>query len=174
MAKKKTYYRKKAVLKAISRYTRRKINYITTITFGQNQMLIDGKAQLQLQDILSAGGSEYLTLGRQYALMKLRGIRIECFRSALGEGNASFILGILQANDNDSFDAVRCQPNVLMLDRNNQTKIYVKINGTYNATNATDDVGNIKLVPQYTGLVSSGLYVFQIKITLYITFKSAI
>lgn len=174
MAKKKT--NTKRVLKAIGKYQRRKISYITRLRAQTESLVIDvNKASLPLSDILSSLNSEYLQLGTQYGQVKLRGIGIKavpCQNTA--QGDPSVCLAVLQANDEVTFNNMRTQPHVLVLSPQVASSIYVPYSGAFNATNATSDISNVKIAPAIVGSITSGALMWQIKISLYLTFKSVL
>ena len=174
MAKKKSTT--KRVLKAIGKYQRRKISYICRLKAETASLTIDvNKATLPLGDILSSNNSEYLELGSQYGQVKLRGIGIRvvpCQNTA--QGDPTVCLALLQANDEVTFNNIRTQPHVMTLSPEVASSIYIPYSGAFNATNATSDIGNIKIAPAIVGSITSGLLMWQVKISLYLTFKSVL
>lgn len=170
MAKKVRRFRKKAVLKAISRYTRRKMNYIMSVVWENNTLYIDGQQQnsFQIGDVLSGNTSEFQTLGKQYAMVKLRSIYIEAVNDSFSSGyNFGICLG--QANDSIVFDNIRTQPNVMLLSKQTKTKMYVPIIGEFTSTNSIQLFTNMKIAPFAQGNPSAR---FTVRITLYLTFKA--
>lgn len=106
---KKRYFKKKAVLRAIGKYTRRKMSYVTTVYWnGSSQLYIDGQQAnvLTIGEILSGNTSEFQTLGKQYAMVKLRGISVEAVGHQYNAGY-NFGLCIGQANDSIQFNNLR-------------------------------------------------------------------
>lgn len=172
MAKK--YTRKKVVLKAIGKYQRRKLSYITRLKATTESLVIDvNKPSLPLSDILSSLNSEYLQLGTQYGQVKLRGIGIRvvpCQNTA--QGDPTVCMGVLQANDEVTFNNMRTQPHVMILSPQVASSIYIPYSGAFNATNATSDISNVKIAPAIVGSITSGALMWQVKISLYLTFKS--
>ena len=81
MVKRRTFKKsiKSAVTRAISKYQRRKMCYVCSLIWNDGAMTVDGQNQqsLSIGDILSGNTSEFQTLGKQYAQVKLRGILIE-------------------------------------------------------------------------------------------------
>ena len=139
MAKKK-YFRKKAVLKAITKYHRRKLNFVTDVYVdNDNKVFIDGQEtnSLIIGEILSSNTGEFQVLGKQYAFVKLRGISIETVPYLFsGRYNAGLSLG--QANDSLVFNNIRTQPNILLINNNDKSRIYCKISSEFTSTNSIE------------------------------------
>ena len=172
MAKKYRRFKKKAVLKAISKYQRRKMNYILGVSWDNGVLSIDGQQHntFSIGEILSGNTSEFQTLGKQYAMVKLRGILIEAVNNAITSGyNYGLCLG--QANDSIVYDNLRTQPNVMLLGQYVKTRMYVPISGEFTSTNSIQLFTNMVLIPFSQGNSNAR---FVIRITLYLTFKSTL
>lgn len=172
MAKyKKKYYTKKKVLKAISNYTRTKLNYVTDFYIDeQNNWFIDGQqsGSLIIGEVLSGNTSEFQNLGKQYAFVKLRGVYMEVVPIVRG---GRYNTGICLGNTNDltNFGNIRTQPNILLISWNTKSKMYKKISSEFTSTNDIQLFNNVALLPFSQG---NGAARFSIKITLYLTFKT--
>lgn len=173
MAKGKTkYYRKKAVLKAISKYHRRKLNYITDIFWDtQGKTFIDGEetSSFIIGQVLTGNISEFQTLGKQYGFCKLRGVLIEAVYNSSAGTIYDCGLALAQTNDIAQFGNLRNQPNILLFNSNGKTKMYYKISSEFTSTNDIQLFNNVALMPFRQG---SGTARYSLKITLYITFKT--
>lgn len=170
MAKKTRKFAKKAVLRAIGKYQRRKMSYVMTVNCHNGVYTIDGEQQnsFNVGTVLTGNTSEFQTIGKQYAMVKLRGILIEACPAKYTSGyNIGLCLG--QANDSVVFDNVKTQPNVMLLNIYGKSKMYVPISGEFSSTNAVDLFTNMKLIPFASS--DASLY-FTVRITLYLTFKS--
>lgn len=172
MAKyKRKYYTKKKVLKAITNYQRRKLNYITDLHWNSDgNLFIDGeqKNAFIIGEALLGNTNEFQTLGKQYAFVKLRGIRIEACH--YGIGNAyDYGICIGNANDSIAFGNLRTQPNILLLNTNGKSSKYVKISSQFTSTNSIELFNNVALIPFRQG---SGVSRWALQITLYLTFKT--
>lgn len=170
MAKKKMYFKKKAVLKAISKYTRRKLHYVFSVQWTDNTLYIDGQQQtsFKLFDAVQGNTAEYQNLGKQYAQVKLRGVNIEAVNSTIS-GGYNFGLCLGQANDATTFDNVRTQPNIMLLSQYAKTRMYVPVSGSFTSTNDIQIFNNMKIIPFAQGTPTAR---FTIRLTLYCTFKT--
>lgn len=171
MAKKTKTFRKKAVLKAIGKYARRKLNFVTDIFYdNDNKLYIDGQEtnSLIIGEILTGNQSEFQILGKQYGFVKLRGIYIEAVAYSTG---SRFDTGICIGHANDSlvFNNIRTQPNIMLFDVHTKNKSYVKISSEFTSTNSIELFNNIAILPFTQG---TGQARFSLKITLYLTFKT--
>lgn len=173
MTKAKTkYYRKKAVLKAISKYHRRKLCYVTDINWDtQGNTFIDGQQtnSFIIGEALNGNTSEFQVLGKQYGFVKLRGILIEAvYNSSAG---TIYTCGVCLGHTNDSivFGNLRTQPNILLFNSMGKTKMYYKVSSEFTSTNDIQLFNNIALLPFRQG---SGTARYSLKITLYLTFKT--
>lgn len=172
MVKRRTFKRsiKSAVSRAIGKYQRRKMNYVMNILWDNNTLYIDGQQQssFQIGEILSGNTSEFQTLGKQYAMVKLRGILIEAVNDSYTEGyNFGICLG--QANDSIVFNNIRTQPNVMLLSKESKTKLYIPISGEFTSTNSIELFTNMKIAPFAQGNPKAR---WTVRVTLYLTFKS--
>lgn len=170
MAKKK-YFRKKAVLRAISKYHRRKLNFVTDIFYdNDNKTYIDGQEtnSLVIGEVLVQNTGDFQTLGKQYAFVKLRGIYIEVVPVIL---NSRYNIGLCvgQANDSLVFNNIRTQPNILLVSKNDKSKMYVKVDSEFTSTNSIELFNNLAILPFSQG---NGQARYSIKVTLYLTFKT--
>lgn len=172
MAKKTRTFRKKAVLRAISKYQRRKLNYITDFYWNSDgNLFIDGQqsAGFNITEVFTGNSNEFLSLGKQYGFVKLRGILIEV--DPVIVSGYDFAISIGNTNDSLVFGNLRTQPNVLLIDTHNKSRMYHKIDSQFIATNANELFNNIALFPFRQG---TGAGRFSLKITLYLTFKTAL
>lgn len=170
MAKKRRYFKKKAVLKAITNYHRTKLHYIFSIYWNSGTLTIDGTEQsaFSIRDAFQGNSNEYQNLNKQYAMVKLRGIGVEAVGGYQTTGyNLGVCLG--QANDSVVFDNVKTQPNVMLLCNNIKTRMYCRISSQFVPTNDNQLFDNVKLIPFGQGSPSAR---FTIRVTLYLTFKT--
>lgn len=172
MVKRRTFKKsvKAAVSRAISKYQRRKMSYVMTINMANGNYTIDGQQQnaFSIGEILSGNTSEFQTIGKQYAMVKLRGILIEAVPALYTSGyNIGLCLG--QANDSVVFNNVKTQPNVMLLNIYGKSKMYVPISGEFTSTNSIELFTNMKLIPFSSS--DTNCY-FTVRVTLYLTFKS--
>ena len=168
---KRRYFKRKAVLKAIGKYQRRKLNYITDFYWNQeNNLIIDGEQSNSfiIGQALLGNQNEFQSLGKQYGFVKLRGVLIEVCNSTV---NGGYDYGVCLGNTNDviAFGNLRTQPNILLFDNNNKVKMYVKISSEFTSTNDIQLFNNVALLPFRQG---TGAARWNVKITLYLTFKT--
>lgn len=167
---KKRYFKKKAVLTAIGRYQRRKLNYITDFYWNSDgNLFIDGQQRggFNIGEAFTGNSNEYLSLSKQFGFVKLRGILIEV--DPVIVSGYDFAISIGNTNDSLIFGNLRTQPNVLLIDTHNKSRMYHKINSQFIATNANELFNNFALFPFRQG---TGAGRFSLKITLYLTFKT--
>lgn len=172
MVKRRTFKKsvKAAVTKAIARYHRRKMCYVFSVSWSNGATNIDGedKSSLSIGDVLTGNTSEFQSLGKEYAMVKLRGILVEAVPISYSVGY-NYGACLCQANDSIGFNNVKTQPNVMLLDTHGKNRMYVPIHGEFTSTNSIELFTNMKLVPFASS--NAGAY-FTFKITLYLTFKS--
>ena len=112
MAKKTRRFKKKAVLKAISKYYRVTVNRVNTLVANQNQILLAGLEDAYDLSHILTGTSTFQELGKQFALVKLRGVYIQINPSGAGVGTGMVCLALQQANEPNA-TGVWSQPNVI-------------------------------------------------------------
>lgn len=170
MAKKKTYYKKKAVLKAIGKYHRITVSRIITLEGSTNGIALAGNPSAYSLSSMLTGTSPFQELGKQFALVKLRGILVEVCPCGTNATGGMICLAIQQADEPNN-NGVYGQPNVIPVSTQQITRRYIKIGTSWEATNALNAIGNIKLAFQalqnFTGNTN-----WNILIKLYLTFKS--
>lgn len=173
MAKyKRKYYSKKKVLKAIGKYQRRKLNYITDVYYDtDSKLFIDGEEtnSFVIGQALLGNINEFQTLGKQYAFVRLRGILIEVNPDYITSGY-DYGICIGNANDTIAFGNLRTQPNILLIDTKNKSRKYLKVSSEFTSTNSIQLFNNISLLPFRQGSGAASRY--SLKITLYLTFKT--
>lgn len=170
MAKKKTYYRKKAVLKAIGRYHRVTVSRIISLIGTTNGVVLNGDGGAYSLSQMLTGTSPFQDLGKQFALVKLRGIYVEVCPCHMSEGAGMLCLALQQADEPNN-NGVYGQPNVIPVSEVQNTKRFFKLGNSWEATNALNAIGNIKLAFQVLQNFSVGKD-WNILIKLYLTFKS--
>lgn len=163
---------RKAVLSAIAKYHRRKMNFVTDILWEANgKTFIDGEEvnSLIIGQTLTGNISEFQTLGKQYAMVKLRGVLIEAvYNTSAGTiYDCGCCLG--QTNDTINFGNLRNQPNILLFNQGGKNRMYVKVNSDFTSTNDIQLFNNVAILPFRQG---SGTARYSLKITLYLTFKT--
>ena len=170
MAKKK-YFKKKAVLRAISKYHRRKLNFVTDVFIDNDNVThIDGQQtnSLVIGETLVTNTGQFQTLGKDYAFVKLRGIAVEAVPIEFSARyNSGLCLG--QANDSIVFNSIRTQPNILLINPHGKSRAYFRINSEFTSTNSIELFNNVALLPFTQG---AGRLRYTIKVTLYLTFKT--
>lgn len=170
---KKKYYNKKKVLNAIAKYQRRKYNYVTDFYWNtEGNLLIDGEQtnSFIIGQALTGNVAEFQTLGKQYGFVKLRGILLEVTNSTIA-GGYDYGCCIGQTNDTINFGNLRNQPNILLFDNNNKSRLFVKISSEFTSTNDIQLFNNVALLPFRQG---TGAARWNVKITMYLTFKTAL
>lgn len=171
MAKKK-YFKKKAVLRAISKYHRRKLNLVTDIYIDNDgNTFIDGQQtnSLIIGEMLTGNTSEFQHLGKDYGFVKLRGVAVEAVPVEFSNARYSVGLCVGQANDSIQFGSIRTQPNILLINSQGKSRGYFKINSEFTSTNSIELFNNVALLPFSQG---AGRIRYTIKVTLYLTFKT--
>lgn len=175
MVKRRTFKRsvKAAVNKVMSMYQRRKINYVFDLYWdNQNNLYIDGQQSNSfiVGQALLGNQNEFLSLGKQYGFVKLRGILIEVNPDFVTSG---FDYGICLGNTNDvaSFQNLKTQPNVLLIDTKQKSKMYVKVSSQFTSTNSIELFNNVALLPFRQNLGNDSVRM-SVKVTLYLTFKT--
>lgn len=175
MAKyKKKYYTKKKVLKAIAKYQRRKLNYVTDVYYdADGKLFIDGEEtnSFIVGSALTGNINEYQTLGKQFGFVRLRAILIEVNPDYISAGY-DYGICIGQTNDTIAFGNLRTQPNILLIDTKNKSRMYLKINSEFTSTNDIQLFNNVALLPFRQGSGAATRY--SLKITLYLTFKTSL
>lgn len=174
MAKyKKKFYYKKKVLKAIFRYSRKKIGYACAAVFGENGPRVDENTVLNLNDIISKNTSDFQIYGKEYALVKLRGVAIEAILDDHNSAAYNFLLSVQQANEPIDFYSMRNQANYMLLPKTGKARMYVRLNSEFEPTNLSNVFSNIIIAISNEGTIGSGRSTrFSLKITLYCTFKT--
>ena len=167
---KKRYFKKKAVLKAIGRYHRVTVSRIITLECTANGIALAGNPGAYSLSQMLTGTSPFQDLGKQFALVKLRGIYVEVSPCAMSE-TAGMICLALQQADEPNNNGVYGQPNVIPVSEVQNTKKYFKLGTSWEATNALNAIGNIKLAYQVLQTFDGGKD-WNIFIKLYLTFKS--
>lgn len=170
---KRKYFKKSiksAVTKAIGRYHRTKMNYVMDIYFdGQGNVKYDGDNNgFSIGDVLTGNTSEFQKLGKQYSMVKLRGILLETDSPGNPQGY-NFTLGVVQSNDSPTYNNLITQPNVMIMPTTTTGRMYVPIGGQFTPTNDIQLFSNMKLLAVANGTPNGR---FTVKITLYLTFKS--
>ena len=113
---KKTYTRRnvnKAVKKAIGRYYRVTVNRVNTLV-GQSdgKLLLSGLEEAYDLSHILTGTSTFQELGKQFALVKLRGVYVEVSPCTMGVGGGMCCLALQQANEPNA-TGVWSQPNII-------------------------------------------------------------
>lgn len=170
---KKRYFKKKAVLKAISKYSRKKIGFCCDATFNENGPKVGENTVLNLNDIISINSSDFQIYGKEYALVKLRGVLIEATLDSHNSASYNHILSLQQANEPIDFYSMRNQANWMLLQRTGKSRMFVRINSEYEPTNLSNVFSNIIVAISNEGTIASGRSTrFSLKIILYLTFKT--
>lgn len=173
MAKKTRRFRKKAVLKAISKYYRVTVNRIITL-YGQadDKIVLAGLEEAYDLSHILTGTSTFQELGKQFALVKLRGVYIEVNPCATPYGGGMLCLALQQANEPNG-TGVWSQPNVIPVSEVQNTRKYIKIDSSWEPTNALTTIANLKLAYQRIQNFNVSKS-WNILIKLYLTFKSTV
>lgn len=172
---KKTYRRNvnKAVKKAIGRYYRVTVNrLITLVGQADGKLLLAGLEEAYDLGHILTGSSSYMQLGKQFALVKLRGIYLECVPASSGSGAGMCCLAIQQADEPNN-QGVWTQPNVMPVCEHQITKKYIPINSGWEPTNALQTISSVKLAYQILQNFSISKN-WNILVKLYFTFKSSV
>ena len=175
MVKRRTFKRsvKTAVKKAISKYYRVTVNRIITLTTtAQNEVLLAGIQEAYDLSHMLTGTSTFQELGKQFALVKLRGIYVEACPCHMSSGYGMVCLALQQANEANN-TGVWSQPNVIALSEQQITKKYIPIDSSWEPTNALSTIANLKLAYQVIQNFNA-VKNYQILIKLYLTFKATI
>lgn len=168
---KKRYFKKKQVLKAIGRYHRVTVSRIISLECTSNGVALAGNPSAYELSTMLTGTSPFQDLGKQFALVKLRGIYVEVSPCAHTTTGGMICLALQQANEPNN-NGVYGQPNVIPVSEVQNTKRYFKLGTAWEATNALNTIGNIKLAYQVLQTFDSGQKNWNILIKLYLTFKS--
>lgn len=172
MAKKTMKFRRKAVLSAISKYQRRKSCYVMSLNWQNGSLTIDGQSMnaISFGDMIIGNTSEFQVLGRQYAMVKIRGISIEAVCNNYTQGtNQAICMG--QASDSIAFGNVRTQPNILLLSRFGKARAYFPISGEFTPTNSNQLFTNMVLIPMAS---TESTATYTLKVTFYLSFKTVL
>lgn len=172
MAKKKYYKKKKAVLKAIAKYYRVTVSKVISLVASQNGVAIGGNAEAYSLSDLLTGTSTFQELGKQFALVKLRGVYVECSPIHNANAQGGLCLALQQANEPNN-NGVFSQPNVMSVCDLQITRKYIKIDSTWEPTNALSTIGNLKLAYQAIKTFTSEK-AWTVLVKLYLTFKSSL
>lgn len=174
MAKKTRRFRKKAVLKAIAKYYRVTVNRVNTlVSTNENKLLLAGLEEAYDLSHILTGTSTFQELGKQFALVKLRGVYIEVCPSTMQTNSVGMCcLALQQANELNN-TGVWSQPNVIPVSDIQITRKYININSGWEPTNALTTIANLKLAYQIIQNFN-GTKCWNILIKLYLTFKSSI
>lgn len=167
---KKRYFKKKAVLKAIGRYHRVTVSRIISLEGTTNGIALNGNPEAYSLSTMLTGTSPFQDLGKQFALVKLRGIYVEVSPCYMASGTGMVCLALQQADEPNN-NAVYGQPNVIPVSEVQNTKKYFKLGTSWEATNALNAIGNIKLAFQAIQTFTAHKD-WNILIKLYLTFKS--
>ena len=134
MAKKK-YFKKKVVARAIERYHRVTVSRIVTLECNTNGIALAGNPSAYSLSTMLTGTSPFQELGKQFALVKLRGIYVEVCpcQHAFTEG---MVCLALQQADEPNNNGVYGQPNVIPVSEVQNTRRYFKLGTSWEATNA--------------------------------------
>lgn len=172
MAKKK-YFKKKAVLKAIGKYYRVTISKVISLVTAQNgAVALAGDSAGYNLSQLTTGTSTFQELGKQFSLVKVRGVYIECVPGSMVLGTGMLCLALQQA-DEENNNGVFSQPNVFTVSEQQNTKKYIKIGSTWMPTNSLNTLANLKLAYQIIQNFNVNKN-WSILIKLYLTFKSSL
>ena len=109
---KKRYFKKKAVLKAIGRYHRVTVSRIISLSANQNGIELAGNGEAYSLSQMLTGTSPFQDLGKQFALVKLRGIYVEVSPCKMGDVEGMLCLALQQADEPNN-NGVYGQPNVI-------------------------------------------------------------
>lgn len=169
---KKTYRRNanKAVKRAIEKYHRVTVSRIITLEGATNGVSLAGNPNAYDLSTMLTGTSPFQDLGKQFALVKLRGIYVEVSPCAMTEHSGMICLALQQANEPNN-NGVYGQPNVIPVSQVQNTRRYFKLGTSWEATNALNSIGNIKLAFQVLQTFTGDKH-WNILIKLYLTFKS--
>lgn len=167
---KKRYFKKKAVLKAIGRYHRVTVSRIISLEGNTNGIALNGNPEAYSLSTMLTGTSPFQDLGKQFALVKLRGIYVEVSPCDMLSGNGMVCLALQQADEPNN-NGVYGQPNVIPVSQVQNTRRYFKLGTSWEATNALNAIGNIKLAFQALQTFNTRKS-WNILIKLYLTFKS--
>ena len=173
MAKKKRYYDKKKVLKAIGKYYRTTISKVIQLVGSTNGVALAGDSSGYTLNNLLGTTSTYQELGKQFALFKVRGVYIEVNPWFIGTGGGMLCLALQQTNEENNNGQVYSQPNVIPMSAQQITRKYIKIGSTWMPTNDSTVLSNLKLAYQVVQSFSTSMN-FSILIKLYLTFKISI
>lgn len=170
---KKTYRRNtnKAVKRAIERYHRVTVSRIITCQATTNGVSLSGDSAAYSLSQMLTGTSPFQELGKQFALVKLRGIYVEVCPCMMNKDTTGMICFALQQADEPNNNGVYGQPNIIPVSEVQNTKRYFKLGTSWEATNALNAIGNIKLAFQVLQNFN-GVKNWNILIKLYLTFKS--
>ena len=124
---KKRYFKKKAVLKAIGRYHRVTVSRIIILHASSSSVLLAGQSESYDLSHMLTGTSPFQELGKQFALVKIRGVYVEVCPCAHAEGAGMICFALQQANEPNN-QGVYGQPNVIpvseVLDKLNEDYLY--------------------------------------------------
>lgn len=170
---KKTYRRnaKKAVSRAIERYHRVTVSRILSLECVENGIALAGNPGAYSLSQMLTGTSPFQDLGKQFALVKLRGIYVEVCPCTMKTDATGMVCLALQQADEPNNQGVYGQPNVIPVSQVQNTKRYFKLGTSWEATNALNAIGNIKLAFQALQAFNGPKF-WNILIKLYLTFKS--
>lgn len=168
-------YKKKiktTVSRAIEKYHRVKISKCVNVYLNSSGFTINGAATpYALDGVVTDNNSAYQTMGKDYTMVKLRGVLLEC-SPWCNEGQGSFVLALMQSLEANNA-GVGSQPNSLVCSAQQVTRKYIKIGGPYESTSVFNTLSNLKVGYQVIGSANSTThFYFVLKITLYLTFKS--
>ena len=150
MVKRRTFKKslKTAVKKAISRYYRVTVNRpITLTTTAQNEVLLAGLQEAYDLSHILTGTSTFQELGKQFALVKLRGVYVQVNPCHMGSAYGMVSLALQQANEANN-TGVWSQPNLISCSEQEITKRYIPIDSSWEPTNALSTIANLKLAYQ--------------------------
>lgn len=169
---KKRYFKKKAVLKAIGRYHRITVSRIVSLVANSNGVALAGAGNAYSLSTMLTGTSPFQDLGKQFALVKLRGIYVEVSPCKMAAADGMLCLALQQADEPNN-NGVYGQPNVIPISEVQITRKYFKLGSSWEATNALNAIGNISLafqiIQNFNGELTKN---WNVLIKLYLTFKS--
>ena len=135
MAKKRRYFAKKKVLKAIAKYYRVTVSRVNTLIGASNAVTLAGLENAYDLSHILTGTSTYQELGKQFTLVKLRGVLVEVSPCGMASGTGMLCLALQQAEEQNN-TGVYSQPNVIPVSEVQNTRKYIKIDSSWEPTNA--------------------------------------
>lgn len=163
----------RAVKKAIARYYRVTCGRCIQLVGSPNGVALAGAAEGYVLNQMVTGTSTFQELGKQFSLVKLRGVYIEAVPCSSSIGTGMICLALQQADEENNNGTVYSQPNVMSVSEQQITKKYIPVNSEWQPTNALTTLGNLKLAYQVIQAfaVQKNWYIL---IKLYLTFKNSL